>query len=509
MPISTSIDDLEPVAASNYPPGSASPIVIDNVLREHASYIAQLRDGKADDEFLQAGAGALSRTMQSKLRDAVSSKDFGAVGDGVADDSPALQLAINYCLANNKDLLIDGMCRLGSSLVVNRAVDGIETAAYFTIGSVSGGGFYVDTSIPMFTTTIPYGGLDPVSQLIKFSSIKFRALNSALDAFVLHGSRFLRISFVSCSFQRIRCVNATGYLQSYYFVNCNVRMWANTFFETTSISLDVHFTSGCIMESGQSAIAFGLPVGCSFTDGVIEGNSGVAITYRAARGLVVSGSYFEDNGVGDILGAGSSASFVSHNVLIQGNYFDAPSYNRPAVTWDYVTNGISVGNLFNRGGLGHSLTANSFVEIKDKALLEGLTNRQTFTYFREQQNLLPDSFGGAIRGYGVTGFGGRLGLGSLNDNVFTEVLTITEASSALPFVDNVINLGSTDRRFGSVFSREFNPGSGAVRWTSGEGNPEGVLVAPVGSLFTRTDGGVGTTLYVKESGAGNAGWVPK
>lgn len=45
--------------------------------------------------------------------------------------------------------------------------------------------------------------------------------------------------------------------------------------------------------------------------------------------------------------------------------------------------------------------------------------------------------------------------------------------------------------------------------TSGTGTPEGVVSAPVGSIFTRTDGGASTTLYVKESGAGNTGWIAK
>jgi|ERR1043165_2667153 hypothetical protein len=44
-------------------------------------------------------------------------------------------------------------------------------------------------------------------------------------------------------------------------------------------------------------------------------------------------------------------------------------------------------------------------------------------------------------------------------------------------------------------------------WTSGTGDPETVVTAPVGSLYSRTDGGAGTTLYVKESGASNTGWV--
>jgi len=42
----------------------------------------------------------------------------------------------------------------------------------------------------------------------------------------------------------------------------------------------------------------------------------------------------------------------------------------------------------------------------------------------------------------------------------------------------------------------------------GSGSPEGVLTAPVGSEYHRTDGGASTSFYIKESGAGNTGWIP-
>lgn len=43
----------------------------------------------------------------------------------------------------------------------------------------------------------------------------------------------------------------------------------------------------------------------------------------------------------------------------------------------------------------------------------------------------------------------------------------------------------------------------------GSGSPEGVVTATVGKIYARTDGGAGSTLYVKESGSGNTGWIAK
>jgi hypothetical protein len=50
---------------------------------------------------------------------------------------------------------------------------------------------------------------------------------------------------------------------------------------------------------------------------------------------------------------------------------------------------------------------------------------------------------------------------------------------------------------------------GGITWTSGSGSPEGVVAAPVGSLYSRSDGGLLSSLYVKESGSGKTGWVGK
>lgn len=65
-----------------------------------------------------------------------------------------------------------------------------------------------------------------------------------------------------------------------------------------------------------------------------------------------------------------------------------------------------------------------------------------------------------------------------------------------------------------TFARSINPAGFAMNasnviWLTGAGTPEGAITANVGSIFTRTNGGAGTTLYIKESGTGNTGWVAK
>lgn len=78
-----------------------------------------------------------------------------------------------------------------------------------------------------------------------------------------------------------------------------------------------------------------------------------------------------------------------------------------------------------------------------------------------------------------------------NNNLFPNLTTFRTGTGALAAIECV---------GGSL---------GADRVLRGVGTPEGAITAPIGTQYLRSDGGANTSLYIKESGTGNTGWVGK
>ena len=76
--------------------------------------------------FLADGDAAVARTLQSKARESVSIKDFGAAGDGVANDTTAFENFVTYC------------------------------AQYGATGFIPAGTYLIDTSIRTFSGSKPF-----------------------------------------------------------------------------------------------------------------------------------------------------------------------------------------------------------------------------------------------------------------------------------------------------------------------------------------------------------------
>jgi hypothetical protein len=83
------------------------------------------------------------------------------------------------------------------------------------------------------------------------------------------------------------------------------------------------------------------------------------------------------------------------------------------------------------------------------------------------------------------------------------------SGNAITTGDNNTTLGNDAQVLDPTANGQISIAADGTKWMSATGSPEGVVSASVGSMYTDKSGGTGTTLYVKESGSGNTGWVAK
>ena len=341
-------------------------------------------DTKIDGVIYKKIKNAYYKRMYSG---AIKSSWFGAEGNGRTDDTEAVQKAVTWCVTNHKDLEIDGNHLISSSIIINREVDSKVYDYYFVIFSNSGGGFVTKTPIPIFTSTLPFSCC-PVSQLILFRDLNFRSLNPEDASYVLDGSKFLRIQFMNCSFNAIKLLYATKYLQTIYLSNCNMRFWKGDFLKSTATCYDIRML-GCIAEHGEGTCLYlTVPSGCSIQSSLIEGMTGSAIALNGCRGINISGNYLEGNKEADINMTVGKNSFGG--VAIVGNFFANTNKtgNLYSVLWPKasVTGAISHGNYANTNL--HFFPDKIKADLQDSAKYR-LTNFQINKPDRMNENIVP------------------------------------------------------------------------------------------------------------------------
>jgi hypothetical protein len=316
-------------------------------------------NGDALIGVLQPFTGAVARTQHSKNADVLSVLDFGAVGDGVTDDTVAVQKAITYAVSNNKAVEVVGLSYITSSLYINRLVN-TQTNTFTIFADGSGQGFLVKAGVTLFdaspsatgTSLVSAGAFvvgqgyiinavgstnftaigatsntsgvtfeatgvgtgtgtawhTPFSDRVKLFNLHFQAQTPTDASTFVISSNFIHVQFESCHFQAIKCVLSNIYLESWYFLNNQIQSWQNGFFVKCVGSFDVSILGNCVEGNNVSATASFFQsldpsgttgaYGLRIIDNLIEGVSGAGLVIDGSRGVIIQGNYFEANGTG-------------------------------------------------------------------------------------------------------------------------------------------------------------------------------------------------------------------
>lgn len=267
--------------------------------------------------------GVTKQAPSGSITQGINVKSFGAVCDGIVDDTAAVQAAINYCAANNwPTLLITGKCKITSSLIINRLVNQ-NSDEFVIMGIGPDAGFFTAGNVVIFNSTLPYTTA-PQSEFITFENIRFES-SSFFNASYVLSPNFLRIKFQNCVFFLIRCMISPIYAQTMYFLHCNIRNNPPNFINVAG-SYDIKFTQ-CIIENGFTIVRCIDPArgtnGLSFTSCVIEGIQASVVDITGASGFALTNCHLESNFSPEFNFFAGGVS--NKSICITGNFIYNPS----------------------------------------------------------------------------------------------------------------------------------------------------------------------------------------
>ena len=297
--------------------------------------------------FVQSGTGAVSRTAQDKMREFVSVKDFGAVGDGVTDDTAAIQAAINAAVG--KPIFVPaGTYKITTTLIYNTSgmglVEGLKligegkrktvfnnntggVAVQVTAGT-SASDFQYCVDLSEFSIANPLGtGTKGVLLDSCFKSrVNVRVVNQTSHGIHLYSTvgdatDCSQVNMCGCETSNnggdgIRVEGIAGAINS--------EIWADEGRHTSNSGYGVNMLSAVSSTSNKNAISYNLGGGINVSavgggaysklvavsDNEFDSNAGVALNFDYAVGCKETRNYYICN---------NSAPVVTNLVNIAAN----------------------------------------------------------------------------------------------------------------------------------------------------------------------------------------------
>lgn len=271
-----------------------------------------------------AGAGLTVRTAQAKMTDVVSVKDYGAVGDGVTDDTAALVAA---AAAGVNIYLPPGTYKTTSTINITAGVSWWGAGQYKTNISYSG-----------TTTAVLLGD--------RSTTLRYNCELRDLSVFCTgRQSTIIGVELQNCVYFNVENVTIIGsgnpnsgvgaeqvlYGSGLYLTNNSIigrvshvscRLWDKGYYLETLTGSQSYWTAAIVFEGqgevannmsgivvGKTTTAFYSGAGCVFRDLAIQGNYTVGIALNTGDNTVIDSCYFEGNANYDVtVGTAAGAS---------------------------------------------------------------------------------------------------------------------------------------------------------------------------------------------------------
>lgn len=400
--------------------------------------------------YLPAGTGAVATTVQAKLRESVSVKDFGAVGDGVADDTAAIQAAINSIgnsSLNGTVFIPSGIYKISSTINMNSLVrpPSIIGQSSSSVTIITDGNF--GSGVNMMS--IERGSAN------RLESRVFKGFTLRDNGGTAYG---LSLSWVTtCLFEDI----------GFYGLSRGL-----TFLDTVFLC---HFDRvSSIAPNANEAL---LSVGAEMNNILFSNCSFIGVTY---------GAKFNKGG--------TALKFSNCNFEVGSN-----SHLAFTPSTGQTIKGISVDNCYFENGATHSI----LIEPADANGVDGFDITSNYFIVQPSTVVAPLRLRNCTNGTITSNSANRYTGYFYNRDGTAKYLEITNNNYSVPAINNA---GDADS---SVTYNYIANNSTGQTISHGFGTPESVVTASKASIFYRIDGGAGTALYVKESGTGNTGWVAK
>lgn len=320
--------------------------------------------------YTAAGTGAVTTTVQAKLRESVSVMDFGATGDGTTDDSAAIQLAFN---ASNNIIFPNGSYVIGTGITksVNDVLVNFGDATIINAGASFTFTFGTRNDTPLRSRLRIYGGNFKQQNNATTSNLNYIRIAGTQDfvvrdcnmQYVSNGGLYIEAGCANGLVDGVTVNGETGYTvnRGIWLAGDTATDFTDQLVDTTSITrnatpVPVYAVNNVkITNCTVTAVEYGI-YSMNSRNTIVE-NCFVDISDAPSPKRCIAVNDYSPfmKVINNTLKSDSSSTGIlvtqlSTNVLISGNLFENTFAGNRDIYVQYLANAVIENNRFNTEG---------------------------------------------------------------------------------------------------------------------------------------------------------------